>query len=171
MNTIRRDERYPIRVTLQYYKSTDNGIITDEIMKGISQQLKTSRKHSDYVGSLVTEYNSKRPTEWGIYSTYQFDPKIDASKNFSLIKDVLGNLQLSQYYDSFVKNDINDSRFILMEESDLKLLFDKIGPMMVFRKWLRSYKNTSNDGNKNEKNENNKNKDAGNESNTQDIAM
>ena len=59
-----RDESYPIRVTLQYYKSTDNGEITRDIMSAIAKQLQASRQGSDYVGSLVTEPKGDRPTEW-----------------------------------------------------------------------------------------------------------
>ena len=56
LKTIERDTRYPIRVTLQYYKSTDNGILTRDIMKAIKNLLEKSQKQADYVGSLVTDY-------------------------------------------------------------------------------------------------------------------
>jgi len=37
---IKRDERFPVRVTLQYYKATDNGLVNDAVMEGIYNQLK-----------------------------------------------------------------------------------------------------------------------------------
>mmetsp|Transcript_63537 Transcript_63537/g.101111 ORF Transcript_63537/g.101111 Transcript_63537/m.101111 type:complete len:676 (+) Transcript_63537:105-2132(+) len=62
MQTIERDTRYPIRVTLQYYKSTDNGVLTMDIMKAIKTLLQKSQKQADYIGSLVTDY-TVRSTE------------------------------------------------------------------------------------------------------------
>ena len=63
-NKIIRDEKFPIRMTLQFYKSTDNGVITEDIMNAIVEQLEMSKKQSDYVGSLVTQNDSNRPTDW-----------------------------------------------------------------------------------------------------------
>ena len=161
MITIERDEKYPIRVTLQYYKSTDNGVITKEIMQAIAKQLKTSQKQSDYVGSLVTEYNSGRPTEWVKYSRYKLNPQIPVSKNYSLVRDVLYNLDLSQYFNVFLSNEVSDSRLILLEECDLKTLFNKVGALIVFRHWLRSYKGEKNNDNDNDDNNINNNNNNG----------
>ncbi len=61
---IERDERYPIRVTLQYYKSTDNGVVNAEIIDAIAKLLKSSQKKAEFVGSLVSEGDSGRTTEW-----------------------------------------------------------------------------------------------------------
>merc|ERR1719201_927881 len=61
---LERNEDYPIRVTLQYYKATDNGVVNKEIMDDIVKQLESSQKQADFMGSLVTEYDPKRPTEW-----------------------------------------------------------------------------------------------------------
>ncbi len=36
---IERDDRCPSRVTLQYYKSTDNGVVNDDIMDAIKELL------------------------------------------------------------------------------------------------------------------------------------
>lgn len=57
-----RDERFPVRVTLQYYKATSNGVINEEDIKEIHQQILDSRKYADNIGSLVVD-NSDRPTE------------------------------------------------------------------------------------------------------------
>merc|ERR1712048_705740 len=61
---LERNEDYPVRVTLQYYKATDNGAVNKEIMDDIVKQLEASQKQADFMGSLVTEYDPNRPTEW-----------------------------------------------------------------------------------------------------------
>lgn len=50
---IERDERFPVRVTLQFYKSTANGVVDDDAMRTIASQIEQSRKNADFVGSLV----------------------------------------------------------------------------------------------------------------------
>ena len=64
LDTIERDERYPIRVTLQYYKATGNGLVNESVMAEIAKMLKESRKLAHFSGSLVTDTDSERPTEW-----------------------------------------------------------------------------------------------------------
>eukprot|EP01112_Ceratiomyxa_fruticulosa_P014188 TRINITY_DN4044_c0_g1_i5.p1 TRINITY_DN4044_c0_g1~~TRINITY_DN4044_c0_g1_i5.p1 ORF type:complete len:512 (-),score=104.96 TRINITY_DN4044_c0_g1_i5:151-1563(-) len=74
---IERDENFPVRVTLQYYKTTDNGVVDEDVIKTIADQLKDSRKNADAIGSLVVAGQTGRPTEalslsvvpkwWGIY--------------------------------------------------------------------------------------------------------
>merc|ERR1719189_1162401 len=61
---LKRNEQYPVRVTLQYYKATNNGVVDKEIMDDIVKQLEQSQKQADFMGSLVTEYDPQRPTEW-----------------------------------------------------------------------------------------------------------
>jgi len=60
---IERDPNYPIRVTLQFYKTTDNGIINQDVVETIAKQIESSRKNADYIGSLVIGPVSNRPTE------------------------------------------------------------------------------------------------------------
>ena len=60
---IERDTRYPVRVTLQYYKATSNGVVDDEVISQIFNELKESRKFATSIGSLVVS-NSDRPTEF-----------------------------------------------------------------------------------------------------------
>jgi len=60
---IKRDERYPVRITLQYYKATSNGVIDDAALQMISQQLKEARKYGENIGSMVVGGNTGRPTE------------------------------------------------------------------------------------------------------------
>lgn len=61
---IERDPRFPIRVTVQFYKGTTDGVVTAEDMEQIAEQI--GRVHADakYVGSLVTDTDTGRSTEW-----------------------------------------------------------------------------------------------------------
>lgn len=61
---IERDERYPVRVTVQFYKATSNGVISDEDMAEIAGQIGRVYQQADYVGSLVVEGETGRPTEY-----------------------------------------------------------------------------------------------------------
>lgn len=61
---IERDPRYPIRVTVQFYKATSNEVVTDDDMAVIASQIEKIYRDADYVGSLVTEGFTGRPTEW-----------------------------------------------------------------------------------------------------------
>ncbi|MCU0847195.1 MAG: hypothetical protein MUD12_04840 [Spirochaetes bacterium] len=68
---IERDDRYPIRVTVQFYKATSNGQVSEADVKEISEQIKRVYKRADYVGSLVVSGNTARPTE---YDGPKFEP-------------------------------------------------------------------------------------------------
>lgn len=61
--TIERDERYPIRVTTQIYKVTDNGTIDREQMEKIAAEIKKEEAIGQNGSSLVLE-QTQRPTEW-----------------------------------------------------------------------------------------------------------
>lgn len=61
---IERDERFPVRVTLQFYKTTSNGEVNDAIMGGIFTQVKSPQANADHVGSLVVNPDLGRPTEF-----------------------------------------------------------------------------------------------------------
>ena len=60
---IERDERFPIRVTVQFYKGTSNGVVSDADMQQIHDQIGQVYSDADYIGSLVTEGETRRPTE------------------------------------------------------------------------------------------------------------
>jgi hypothetical protein len=60
---IERDPNYPIRVTLQYYKATSNGVFDESHIVAISEQIKESRKFGVAIGSLVVGGNTGRVTE------------------------------------------------------------------------------------------------------------
>lgn len=61
---IERDERFPIRVTVQFYKATSNGVVTAADMADIASQIERVYEDGDYVGSLVVDGPSDRPTEY-----------------------------------------------------------------------------------------------------------
>jgi hypothetical protein len=61
---IERDPKFPIRVTVQFYKATSNGVVSDGDIAEISKQIERVYKEADYVGSLVTEGDTGRVTEY-----------------------------------------------------------------------------------------------------------
>ncbi len=61
---IERDPDYPIRVTVQFYKATSNGVVSEADMAEIRQQIDRVYADADYVGSLVVDGPSDRPTEY-----------------------------------------------------------------------------------------------------------
>lgn len=61
---IERDERFPVRVTVQFYKATSSGQITDADVKAVRKQIDRVYDQGDWVGSLVTAGHTGRPTEW-----------------------------------------------------------------------------------------------------------
>ncbi len=61
---IERDPRFPVRVTVQFYKATSNGVVSRTDMVQIQSQIKRVMKDADYVGSLVTDGRTGRPTDW-----------------------------------------------------------------------------------------------------------
>ncbi|MBP6943892.1 MAG: hypothetical protein KBB79_03305 [Candidatus Omnitrophica bacterium] len=61
---IERDPAYPIRVTVQFYKATSNGIVTEHDMKQMAEQIGKVYAKADYVGSLVVGGDTRRPTEY-----------------------------------------------------------------------------------------------------------
>lgn len=61
---IERDPRFPIRVTVQFYKATSNGVVSESDMAEIAEQIDRVYRDADYVGSLVTDGMTDRPTEY-----------------------------------------------------------------------------------------------------------
>jgi len=60
---IERDPDYPIRVTVQFYKATSNGVISEADVEEIAEQIDRVYDEADYVGSLVVDGPTDRPTE------------------------------------------------------------------------------------------------------------
>ncbi len=63
--TLVRDVRFPVRITVQFYKATSNGVVSNADLDAIKRSIDDVYKHADFVGSLVVpEGDSKRPTAW-----------------------------------------------------------------------------------------------------------
>lgn len=59
---VERDPRYPVRVTVQYYKATSNGVLSEADVRQIRRELDRVLAHGDAVGSLVVGPRSGRVT-------------------------------------------------------------------------------------------------------------
>jgi hypothetical protein len=72
---IERDPRFPIRVTVQFYKATSNGVVTAAEMQAITDQIEAVYKDAKAVGSLVAEPDRGRSTEWDDEGHGKAEPK------------------------------------------------------------------------------------------------
>ncbi|MBL0214060.1 MAG: hypothetical protein IPQ07_09255 [Myxococcales bacterium] len=72
---IKRDPRFPIRVTVQFYKATSNGIVSASEMKALADQIASVYKDAKAVGSLVTDPDRGRSTEWDDDGRGKAEPK------------------------------------------------------------------------------------------------
>ncbi|MEZ4438134.1 MAG: hypothetical protein R3B72_03555 [Polyangiaceae bacterium] len=62
---LERDPRFPIRITVQFYKATSNGVVDDRDLDSIAKTIGNVYEHADFVGSLVLPPgDSLRPTAW-----------------------------------------------------------------------------------------------------------
>jgi len=62
---IERDPEFPIRVTVQFYKATSNGVASEEDIREIANEIEMVYDDASYVGSLVVpDPGSYRPTDW-----------------------------------------------------------------------------------------------------------
>lgn len=60
-----RDDRFPVRVTVQFYRATSNGVVSDEDLREVRDQIERVYEEGDYVGSLVVPRGDRnRPTNW-----------------------------------------------------------------------------------------------------------
>jgi hypothetical protein len=64
--TIERDDRFPIRVTVQFYQATSNGVVSQDDIDRMAAQVEKVYEKAEYVGSLVVPAptDKKRPTQW-----------------------------------------------------------------------------------------------------------
>ncbi len=72
---IKRDPRFPIRVTVQFYKATSNGVVSAAEMKALADQIASVYKDAKAVGSLVTDPDRGRSTEWDDEGRGKAEPK------------------------------------------------------------------------------------------------
>lgn len=64
---LERDDRFPVRVTVQFYKATSNGVVSDSDLADVKRAIDRTYESGDYVGSLVVpqgERDRQRPTSW-----------------------------------------------------------------------------------------------------------
>lgn len=66
---IQRDTRFPVRVTVQFYRATSNGIVSEQDVADLRRTIDRVYADADYVGSLVTGGWTARPTEMGARPT------------------------------------------------------------------------------------------------------
>jgi hypothetical protein len=60
-----RDPKFPIRITVQFYKATSNGVVDERDLDKIAKSIGGVYEHADFVGSLVMpEGDPRRPTAW-----------------------------------------------------------------------------------------------------------
>ena len=64
--TIERDSRFPVRVTVQFYQATSNGVVSQADVDRMAAQIARVYESADYVGSLVvpSPRDRARPTNW-----------------------------------------------------------------------------------------------------------
>lgn len=68
--SIRRDPTFPIRVTVQFYKATSNGVVSDADLDEAKHRIDEVYRSGDYVGSLVLpDGDHSRPTDWKLGRT------------------------------------------------------------------------------------------------------
>jgi hypothetical protein len=62
---LERDPQFPIRITVQFYKATSNGVVAESDLDGIARSIGDVYEHADFVGSLVVpQGDPMRPTAW-----------------------------------------------------------------------------------------------------------
>ncbi len=62
--SIRRDPRFPIRITVQFYKATETGVLDPADVRELSEQIESVYRDAKAVGSLVLDPDQGRSTEW-----------------------------------------------------------------------------------------------------------
>jgi hypothetical protein len=61
---VERDPAFPVRVTVQFYKATSSGVLSDGDVTEIRQEIERVYAKGDFVGSLVTGGETGRPTAY-----------------------------------------------------------------------------------------------------------
>ncbi len=99
---IERDPRFPVRVTVQFYKATDNGVVSADDLDGIKRQIDRVYAQSEYVGSLVTEGETGRVTEYAgvkvqpadwwerFWERYEENTDVSRDEAIRRLRDLLG---------------------------------------------------------------------------------
>ena len=71
--------------------------------------------------------------------------KIGKGDGYSTIRNALNSINFGarnnvDYFKIFMANQVTDSELLLLKDSDLQVLFPKLGPRMRFRRWLDEYR-------------------------------
>ncbi len=62
---LQRDPKFPVRITVQFYKATSNGVVSEADLDAIAKSIGSVYEHAAFVGSLVVpEGDRRRPTSW-----------------------------------------------------------------------------------------------------------
>lgn len=62
--SIERDTKFPVRVTVQFYKATATGVASEQDIKQIKEEIDSIFEMGSAVGSLVVDGETGRPTEY-----------------------------------------------------------------------------------------------------------
>merc|ERR1711994_236107 len=119
--------------------------VNKEIMDDIVKQLEASQKQADFMGSLVTEYDPNRPTEWidkGQDEEKEDDSKVEKQDEdlYKLIRDALEKHCGSDwkiFLQNFENEEVTDSDLKDLTEDDLTQLITKMGPRKRFERWMK----------------------------------
>ncbi|OQS04594.1 carboxy terminal motor kinesin, partial [Thraustotheca clavata] len=60
-SSIRRDAQFPIRVTVQFYQATSNGVVSPEIIQNLASKMDQVKTNATWWGSLVTSTSPTFP--------------------------------------------------------------------------------------------------------------
>lgn len=75
---LERDDRFPVRVTVQFYKATSNGVVNDADLAAVKDQIDAVYAKADHVGSLVVPEGARhRPTDWHLGKTPTAQPVVE----------------------------------------------------------------------------------------------
>jgi hypothetical protein len=61
---IERDPRFPVRVTVQFYKATSNGVVNESDLRAVAREIESVYAEASNVGSLVVDGETGRVTEY-----------------------------------------------------------------------------------------------------------
>jgi len=116
LSEIKRDEKFPIRVTLQYYQSTVNGMVNEEIMSKIANMLESFQKQGDFVGYLIMEANKDQSNQWNVEKPNSKDD-IGYTQVKKLLQETF-NEEWSKYLIAFEREKFDDKTIQAVNNRD-----------------------------------------------------
>ena len=157
---LKRDERYSVRVTLCYYKTTQNGIIDEVMINDIVQKLikaetlgraqsANQRQSMQQRQTIQPSLQQKQQQMMAPPVNIQNIPKMQNipiipkpnmnPSDYQIIVNALKELKLSgEYLKLFQNENVTDSDLLLLNDNDLKVLFpSSLGPRVRFRSWIK----------------------------------